>query len=96
MGNITDSKESRYAQEFLMKSKKVFDEKIARNKVNSIDVADCVLDETYAGAARFSIVGSVETTSPTGKLKTYEYKATVDVKGKDCSFVALDVLPLEE
>ena len=96
MGKITDSRESRYAQEFLMKSKKLFDERIERNKVNSIDISDCVLDETYSDAARFAMVGSVETTSPTGKLKTYEYKATVDVCKKECNLVALTVLPLEE
>ena len=96
MGNITDSKESRIAQEFLLKSKKIFADRIARNKVNNIDISSCVLDETYSDAARFAVVGSVETTSPTGKLKTYEYKATVDVKGKACTVESLEVLPLEE
>ncbi len=96
MGNITDSKESRAAQEFVLKSKKTFSDQIARNKVNSVDISDCVLDKTYSAAARFSVVGSVETTSPTGKLKTYEYKATVDVAGKTCAFASLEVLPLEE
>ena len=96
MGNITDTKESRIAQNFLLKSKDAFAAKIARNKINSIDVSGCVLDEAYTAAARFAVVGSVETTSPTGKLKTYEYKATVDVKGKECSLASLEVLPLEE
>ena len=96
MGNITDSKESRAAQEFLLKSKKIFADQIARNKVNNVDISSCVLDESYSDAARFSVVGSVETTSPTGKLKTYEYKATVDVTGKRCSLASLEVLPLEE
>ena len=96
MGNIIDTKESRIALNFLQKSKDAFSAKIARGKINNIDVSSCVLDEAYTAAVRFAVVGSVEISSPTGKLKTYEYKATIDVTGKTCAFAALDVLPLEE
>lgn len=96
MGNFTDSKESRCAQEFLLKSKKAFAEKIARNTVQNIDVFSCLLDEKDPAANRFTLVGSVETTSPTGKLKTYRYSASVAVNGKDCSIASLELSAPEE
>ena len=96
MGTIIDTKESRAVQTFLQKSKEAFAAQIARNKVKSIDISSCILDDTEPSVVRFAVVGSVETTSPTGKLKTYEYRATVDVDGKNCKFADLKVLPLEE
>ena len=96
MGIIVDNKESRLAQNFLLKSKEAIAAKIARNTVKNIDISDCAQDEAYKEAARFLIVGSVETTSPTGKTKTYKCRATVDVKGKECNFASLEVLPPEE
>ncbi|MBQ7173188.1 MAG: hypothetical protein IJR88_03645 [Clostridia bacterium] len=96
MMNITDSKESRAAQEFLMKSTKAFEAKIARGKVNNIDISVCTQDETYTALPRFQVVGSVEITSPTGKLKTYGYHATVDVNLKDCTLASLEVEKPEE
>ena len=96
MGTIMDSKESRAVQNFLQKSKEAFAAQITRNKVNNIDISSCVLDETVTTAVRFAVIGSVETTSPTGKLKTYQYRASVDVDGKTCKFADLKVLPLEE
>lgn len=96
MNNITDSKESRAAQEFLMKSTKAFEAKIARGKVNNVDISSCVLDETYTALPRFKVVGSVEITSPTGKLKTYEYHATVDVNLRECAIASLAIEQPEE
>ena len=96
MGTIIDTKESRAVQNFLQKSKEAFAAQIARNKVNNVDISSCVLDETYTAGIRFAVVGSVETKSPTGKLKTYQYRASVDVEGKTCKFADLKVLPLEE
>ena len=90
------AKETKHAQDFLLKSKEAFAAKIARNKVNNIDFTVFTRDEAYTEAVRFLAEGSVETTSPTGKLKTYRYNATIDVNGKDCKFASLDVLPLEE
>ena len=58
-------------------------------------VPECVLDES-AGTLRFAITGSVETTSPTGKERTYLYHAKVDVDGKAAKLAALDVAPREE
>ena len=94
--DIIDSKEKKYVHEFILKSKKAFAEKFTRNKVDSIDVSACTPDESYTEAARFAVDGSVETVSPTGKLKTYRYRATVDVKGKECTMAFLEILPLEE
>ena len=95
MGLIMDTKESRLAQAFLLKSKPAFAEKIERNKVKDIDILSCVCDETVTGVARFEITGSVETSSPTGKPRTYQYRALVDVAGKECTMADLKVLPLE-
>ena len=96
MGTILDTKESRAVQNFLQKSKEAFNAQIVRNKVSNIDISSCILDETDPSVVRFAVMGSVETTSPTGKLKTYEYRATVDVDGKHCKFADLKVLPPEE
>ena len=96
MGTIIDTKESRAVQAFLQKSKEAFSAQIVRNKVSNIDISSCVLDETCKDAVRFAVMGSLETTSPTGKLKTYQYRATVDVDGKNCKFADLKVLPPEE
>ncbi|MBQ1862041.1 MAG: hypothetical protein II149_00865 [Clostridia bacterium] len=95
MGNITDTKESKAAQNFLLKSKDAFSEKILRNTVKDIDISECVQDETYASACRFNITGSVETESPTGKARTYLYHATVDVADKKENLVSLNITPLE-
>ena len=95
MGTIVDTKESRLAQNCLLKSKEAFAAKIAKNKVMDIDISGCVCDETCKEAARFNITGSVETSSPTGKPRTYRYDAVVDVNGKDCKIADLKVSPLE-
>lgn len=95
MGTIIGTKESKIALDFLKKSKAAFSEKIARNTVKDIGVSECVLDES-AGTLRFAITGSVETTSPTGKERTYLYHAKVDVDGKAAKLAALDVAPREE
>ena len=96
MGSIANTKESRAVQDFILKSKKAFAEKFERNKVNTIDISECVPDKTYTAAVRYAVVGSVETTSPTGKLKTYMYRASVDVNGKVCGMASLEILPIEE
>lgn len=96
MGTIFDTKESRAVQNFLQKSKEAFAAQIANSKVNSIDISSCIPDETYTAAVRYAVMGSVEMTSPTGKLKTYQYRASVDVDGKTCRFADLKVLPLED
>jgi hypothetical protein len=95
MGNIIDTKESIAAQNFLLKSKNAFSEKILRNTVKDIDISECVQDETCTSACRFNITGSVETESPTGKGKTYLYHATVDVADKKENLVSLNITPLE-
>ncbi len=96
MGTVIDTKESRAVQNFILKSKEAFASKVARNKVNNIDISSCAQDDAYTAGVRFAVMGSVETTSPTGKLKTYLYRASVDVNGKECKFAELNVLPPEE
>ncbi|MBP5661907.1 MAG: hypothetical protein J6X30_01975 [Clostridia bacterium] len=91
-----DTKESKIAQKVVLKSKEAFALRIERNKVKNMDIASCTLDETFTAASRFVVTGSVETESPTGKAKTYTYRALVDVLGKEAALAELDVLPLEE
>lgn len=95
MGNIVDAKAYGIAEDFVKSSKKAFAEKIARNTVKDIDVSEGKQDEAYTAAARFVLTGSVETSSPTGKPRTYGYHATVDVVGKKASLVELKVDPLD-
>ena len=95
MANITDSKESRVAQAFLKKSKDAFAQFTGKNKVVDIDIVNCLADESYTDGVRFNIFGSVETSSPTGKPRVYEYKAVVEVEEKEATFVTLSVFPME-
>ncbi len=95
MAHMIDTKESRIAQDFLKGSKKAFSEKIPKNTVKDIDITECTQDESYAEAVRIKMIGSVETSSPTGKPRTYLYHATVDVAGKKASFASLEIEPIE-
>ena len=90
-----ESKEMKTAEKFLLKSKQAFAEKIPRNKLSDITVTECVRDEAFQEAARFRFTGAVGAASSTGKLRTYQYHATVDVKEKDAEIVDLEVLPIE-
>ncbi len=95
MGKIIDTKESELVQEFVKNAKEDFSEKIFRNRVVDIDVTECLQDESFTEGVRMKVTGSVETSSPTGKPRTYEYHAVVDVHGKKAEFASLEVLPLE-
>ncbi len=95
MGTIINTKDGRTARNFVLRSKEAFSEKIPRNTVKDIDISECVRVEDYTEAVRIAVTGSVETTSPTGKTKTYRYQASVDVNGKEASFASLEVTPLE-
>ena len=68
--------------------------KIPRDRVVKIDVTDCDEQEAQP-CARFSLSGPVSTVSPTGKDKTFSYRAVVDVREEGCTLVSLKVIPLE-
>ncbi|MBQ9428208.1 MAG: hypothetical protein IJU41_01540 [Clostridia bacterium] len=95
MSNVIDSKDCGRVRDFIMASETAFAAKFERNKVNNIDISSCEIDASYTAGERYAVVGSVETTSPTGKLKTYMYRAAVDVVGKKCALANLEILPLE-
>ena len=59
-------------QEFMSNAKEAFKNQIPRDKVDDIAVTDCAEKD---GA--YEVTGSVGATSPTGKLKTFGYTATV-------------------
>ena len=94
-GKKKDNDESWTAQEFLKGAKSAFAEKLPRNKILDIGVTECVPDETVIAPVRMKITGSVETTSPTGKPRTYLYHAKVDVEGKKATLAELEVKPIE-
>ena len=62
------------AREFITGSKDVFKSFIPRDKIDEVAVADCTEKD---GA--FDLTGSVGTTSPTGKEKTFKFTAVVRV-----------------
>ncbi|MBQ3866213.1 MAG: hypothetical protein II776_04870 [Clostridia bacterium] len=95
IGKIADTKESWTAQDFLKEAKGAFAEKLPRNKILDIGVTECVPDETVTTPVRMKITGSVETTSPTGKPRTYLYHAKVDVEGKKATLAELEIKPIE-
>ena len=59
-------------KEFMSNAKEAFKNQIPRDKVDDIAVTDCAEKD---GA--YEVTGSVGATSPTGKLKTFGYTATV-------------------
>ena len=87
MAKMTDEKREELARKFVTKSKSAFSQYIERDKVQSVGISSC---EEKDGAYEFT--GPLNLKSPTGKEKTFEYtaKVNVDEKGK-CSFSEIKV-----
>ena len=77
------------ATKFVLGSKSAFQQYIERDKVDSVGVSSCVEKDGL-----FEFTGPVNLKSPTGKEKTFEYTALVNVDddGK-CSFTDIKVRP---
>ena len=74
--------------EFVTNAEDAFKAFIPRDKVDDIDITQY---SDNGGAVE--ITGSVSATSPTGKLKTYGYTATVNIDADgECSFAKLHVI----
>ena len=95
MESESEIRKSKLAQKFIKNAVEDFSEKLPRNKIEDIGITNCVPDESYKDADRFLIEGSVETTSPTGKIRTYKYNAAVDVACRKCTLADLSVLPID-
>lgn len=75
------------AQEFMTAVRDEFRPFIPRDTIDEVTVSEC---KEKDGA--FALVGSVGTTSPTGKLKTFRYAATVAVdENGNCTLSKLQV-----
>ena|GEM_PF-2087044 len=74
MAMTIDEKRQQQAKLFISGAKEAFKMFIPRDTINEIAVTECVEKD---GA--FELSGPVDTTSPTGKLKTFGYTATVIV-----------------
>lgn len=88
MAKNIEEKRKNKAQSFIKGAKDEFKKFIPRDKIGDVDIRECV--EKDGG---FDITGSVATTSPTGKLKTFGYSAFVEVDGEGakCSLSKLQV-----
>ena len=79
MAKSVDEKRLAKAQKYFTNAKEEFEKVIPRNKIGSIGVTKCTEKD-----GSFEFTGSVATTSPTGKFKTFSYVANVkeDADGK--------------
>lgn len=76
MAKLTDEKREMKAQKFICGAKEEFKKFIPRDKIDDIGITECAEKDGV-----FQILGSVSTTSPTGKSKTFGYTAAVAVDG---------------
>jgi len=88
MSKTIDEKRAKKAQKFITHAKKEFEKIIPRDKIDNVEITTCVEKD---GA--FEIIGSVGTTSPTGKEKTFGYSAVVNVDAnEECSLEKIKLL----
>ena len=85
------SKEEKKVIAFVTKAKETFNAQLVRDKVVDIDITE--YNQSEEDATKFTVAGSIETVSPTGKDKAYTYDAVVEIKDGECSFVTLKVNP---
>ena len=74
MPKSIDKKREKTAKETITKAKDAFKHFIPRDTIQDIEITEC---EKKDGA--YELSGPVGTKSPTGKLKTFHYTATVIV-----------------
>ena len=74
MAKMTDEKRELKAQKFIIGAKDEFKKFIPRDKIDDVDVKECAEKDGV-----FEMLGSISTTSPTGKSKTFGYTAAVAV-----------------
>ena len=87
MSRTNDEKREIKVIKFITDSKEAFKTFIPRDKIDDVGITEC---KEKNGA--FEVGGSVSTTSPTGKLKTFGYSATVNMdEDGNCSFSKLQV-----
>ena len=90
MSNLRKEEES-IVKNFIKEERDAFAKKIARDEIVEIEVFGCGTKEP--AVVRYTVSGSVDTKSPTGKSKIYKYTAEVDLNKEDgtCEIAGLKI-----